>query len=290
MKLINIINIIKHTKKNPFILFYLLMSICILHLSPMDTMGKNTYFLSTIEYPSLFQKEKTKGKGYGMARDLTTEAFIASGSDVRYQILPMARCIKMYKKYAANVGAIDWFKNAQMMNKVLYANVAHSKFVLFYKKKKFPGGIHFSKLEDLKKYGRIGNVRGSSTTKIVQKAGLKIDWADSLKCNFKKLNGNRFDIAISIQIAGWNTLEHLYPDRIDEFDCCQKTIFEIPISVTFRKKNKAIYDEFMDGLKTIANNGKYREVLERYYENKKIPDKIVALLNQYKSFDKLSAR
>ena len=253
-------------------------------------MGKDIYYLSTIEYPPLFQKEKMPGKGFGIARDLATEAFIASGYDVIYQILPIGRCIKMFNQYVANVGAINWFRNAQMMDSVLYSNVTHSKFVLFYKKNKFPKGISFSKIEDLKKYGRIGNVRRSSTTKIVQKAGLKIDWADSLECNFKKLNGNRFDVAISIQLSGWATLENLYPNRLNEFDCCKKPIFEIPISVTFPKENKAIYDQFMQGLIAIANNGTYREILEKYYGKNRIPGKVASLLEQYESFKQISAR
>jgi polar amino acid transport system substrate-binding protein len=243
--------------------------------------GQDTYCLSTIEYPPLFQKNETPGKGYGIARDITTEAFLAMGYKVTYKIIPMVRCIKMNKKYVANVGAINWFKNAQMMDKVVYANVAHSKFVLFYKKKKFPNGISFSSIDDLKKYGKIGNVRGSSTTKIVQKAGLNIDWASSLETNLKKLGANRYDLAISIQLAGWSTLEQLIPEEINEYECSQKAIFEIPISVTFLKENKAVCDQLINGLITIANNGKYMEILKRYYGKSIIPNEVLAIFHEY---------
>jgi polar amino acid transport system substrate-binding protein len=260
---------------------FLIMMPVLLPIYSEIAVGQDTYCLSTIEYPPLFQKNETPGKGYGIARDITTEAFLAMGYKVTYKIIPMVRCIKMNKKYVANVGAINWFKNAQMMDKVVYANVAHSKFVLFYKKKKFPNGISFSSIDDLKKYGKIGNVRGSSTTKIVQKAGLNIDWASSLETNLKKLGANRYDLAISIQLAGWSTLEQLIPEEINEYECSQKAIFEIPISVTFLKENKAVCDQFINGLITIANNGKYMEILKRYYGKSRIPNEVLAIFHEY---------
>jgi len=259
--------------------------VCLIHLSLDKGIAETHVLLSTIEYPPLFQKEKIPGKGFGIARDLATEAFNAAGYQVSYHILPMARCTRMNKQYVANVGAINWFKNANMMDRVLYANVTHSKFVLFYKKETFPDGIHFEKLEDLKKYGRIGNVRGSSTTKIVQKAGLNIDWASSLESNFKKLQGSRFDVAISIQLAGWTVLQRLYPDELQKFDCCEKAIFDIPISVTFLKENQHIYHEFMKGLRTIVNKGRFLQILNLYYGSSKIPEEVLAILKRYQCND-----
>ena len=245
--------------------------------------GKDTYLLSTIEYPPLFQEKEIPGKGFGIALDLTTEAFKAVGKEVKYKIIPMKRCILMEKKYIANVGAINWFKNANMMDKVLYVNVTHSKFVLFYKKNKFPNDITFSKLEDLKQFGNIGNVRGSSTTKLVENAGLSIDWASSLELNFKKLHNDRFDLAISIQLAGWATLMHLYPSAIEQYSCSSKAILEIPISITFLKENKTIYDEFIKGIRMIAANGKFMEILEKYYGKEKIPEEVLKILKEHQS-------
>jgi len=262
----------------------ILTNFLFVHFSLQETVGQDRLLLSTIEYPTLFQKEKTPGKGFGVARDLATEAFRTAGHQVHYHILPMARCTRMLKQYVANVGAINWFKNAKMMDQVIYTDVVNSTFVLFYKKSKFPNGIQFSTIEELKKYGRIGSVRGSSTTPVVKNAGLKIDWAPSLEINFIKLKRGRYDVAISIYLAGWATLEKLYPDQLDMFDCSQKDIYEIPISITFSKEKRDLFESFMKGLKTIANNGKYVEILNRYYGKNRIPDKILAILQQNMEF------
>lgn len=255
----------------------------LLAFAPTNAMSQERYLLSTIEYPPLFQASETAGKGFGIARDITTAAYKAVGREVAYEIIPMKRSTLMEKKYIANVGAINWFKNANMMDKVVYANVTHSKFVLFYKKEKFPGGISFTKAEDLKSYGSIGNVRGSSTTKVVEKAGLKIDWASDLGQNFKKLKGNRYDLAISIELAGWATLDSLYPSEVVQYDRNPKGILEIPISTTFLKENQAAYEELMKGLKLIAANGEFMAILERYYGKGRVPAEVMSILKDYQS-------
>jgi hypothetical protein len=93
------------------------------------------------------------------------------------------------------------------------------------------------------------------------------------------LRGNRYDLAISIQLAGWSTLEQLIPDEINEYKCSQKAIFEIPISVTFLKE-----DQFNNGLRTIANNGKYMEILKRYYGKSRIPNEVLSIFHEYQNY------
>jgi hypothetical protein len=95
------------------------------------------------------------------------------------------------------------------------------------------------------------------------------------------LGANRYDLAISIQLAGWSTLEQLIPEEINEYECSQKAIFEIPISVTFLKENKAVCDQLINGLITIANNGKYMEILKRYYGKSRIPNEVLAIFHEY---------
>ncbi len=235
--------------------------------------------ISTIEYPPLFQKKATEGKGFGIARDITTEAFKAVGRDVEYRIIPMARCILMSKKFAANLGAINWYKNAGKLDQVVYENVTHSKFVLFYKKEKFPEGIGFNKIHDLMAYGKIGNVRGSSTTRIVNKASLPIDWSTDLGENFVKLKADRYDLAIAIELAGWAMLNQMNPDDVGKYDRNPTPLMEIPISLVVPKRNMKVYEDFKKGIKIIKENGVFHEIAERYYGKGKVPAEVLAILN-----------
>lgn len=249
--------------------------ICLLLVSFTSTLFAEKIVISTIEYPPLFQLEEYPGGGHGSASDITVAAFKEVGVDVEYKYIPMVRCVYsiVKKENPANLGTINWFKKENQLDLVEGVDLFTVKFQFFYKKSKYPDGVTYDNLSDMQKY-TIGNVRGSSSTGVTEKAGLNIDWAADLDQNFKKLNGNRFDFAIAIDSAGWATLKKLFPEKIDEFGVIEKPILTIPLSLIFHKDQKELIAKYKDGLGKIVNNGQFMEIMEKYYGKGKVSEDI----------------
>lgn len=241
----------------------------------------NAVRISTIEYPPVFQSERIPGKGYGIALDLTQAAFEAAGITVDFVFIPMIRSVESVTKrrYPANLGTVRWFEQKGEQDAVNVVNLININFMLFYKRTRFSDTAALHSLDDLKGY-RIGNVRGSSTTPVVQAAGLNIDWISRLDLNFKKLQAERIDFAIASEAAGWTLIDQLYPDALSEFSVVQEPIYRIPVGVVFHKEEQPLAARFRDGVARIIQNGQYARIVDRYYDSSKItlslfPDNIL---------------
>lgn len=228
----------------------------------------DTVEISTIEYPSLFQSKPTPGVGYGAARDLTDAAFHRVGMATRYTFLPMVRSVEsvMNRRFDANLGSANWFVQSGHFDQVVSETLLYINFKLFYRKSRFPKGVGFDTFSDLNDY-RIGNVRGSSTTPVVKRLALKIDWISSLELNFRKLMAGRVDFAISGELAGWDQLEKLFPGQRDEFATIPVPIHIVPISVVFHKDESEVAARFRKGLDLLIDDGTYEQIVSRYYTN-----------------------
>jgi len=254
--------------------FYLVTIISMLFAS--NAFASEKYKLCSIEYPPIFQSKLLPGLGYGVASDITVEAFKSVNVDVSFDFIPMVRSVEyvIQEKYPAILGTISWFIRDKKDHLVQSVDLFTIHFLLFYKKSKFPEGITYDNLNELSKYN-IGNVRGSSTTPIVEKANLTIEWVSKLELNFKKLHAGRLDFAIGAGISGWGILRDLYPDSINDFSAIKKPIFTIPISLVFSKNQSILKEKFQKGIDIILENGKFYEIMERYYGKDKVSDNIL---------------
>ncbi len=225
--------------------------------------------ISTIEYPPLFQSVEIPGKGYGVASDLTIAAFQSVNVNVKFAYYPMSRAVVSVTSqgYPANLGSINWFIKDRQDQSVEVVNLFNIDFKLYYKKTRFPGGLDYDKLSDLK-HLQIGNVRGSSTTPVVTQAALNIHWFRSLEQNFKVLNANRIDLAIGGESAGWTLIKSLYPGLHHHFSTVEKSIHQVPIGLVFHKSQQDLIAEFNKGIDIILRNGTYMDIVQRYYGDK----------------------
>lgn len=232
--------------------------------------------LTTIEYPPLFQSKYMQGLGYGVASDLTVQAFKAAGIDAEFDYIPMIRSVEsvISKKYPANLGSINWFTKDQKEHLVEVVDLFYIHFLLFYKKENYPDGISYENLSEFKKY-TVGNVRGSSTTPVVTKAGLNIEWVSKLELNFKKLHADRLNFAIGGETAGWTLIKELYPDDADKFAAVKKPVLTVPIGLVFHKDESDLLDKFKTGINIILENGKYYEIMKRYYKEDQVINNIL---------------
>lgn len=240
--------------------------------APARTTNTEIY-ISTIEYPPLFQSAKIPGMGYGVASDLTQAAFEAVNINVKFVHLPMSRAVVSVssQQYPANLGSINWFIKDGKEESVEVVNLFNIAFLLYYKKEKFPDGVHFKELSELKNL-HIGNVRGSSTTPVVTQAGLNIHWFRTLEQNFRVLNAGRIDLAIGGESAGWTLIKSLYPDTHQQFATAENSIHQVPIGLVFHRSQQQLIEKFKLGIDVILQNGTYMDIAKRYYGNKALDE------------------
>lgn len=231
-----------------------------LSLKPVD--------ISTIEYPSLFQREPQPGLGYGAAQDITSEAFQAAGIGVTYSYQPMIRSVEsvIEKRFPANLGSINWFIKDGKQDEVQSVDLLYINFKLFYLKSRFPNETSLPSFEGLKTY-RVGNVRGSSTTPVLQSLGIEPDWISTLELNFRKLAAGRVDFAIAGEKAGWTLIDQLSMPQ-EQFGTISDPIHVVPISLVFHKDAQLLQQQFKSGLCTIIKDGRYLKIMQRYYSKK----------------------
>lgn len=232
--------------------------------------------VSSVIYPPLVFENEVPGFGEGMLRDIVTEAFRAEGMDVDYALLPMSRNVwsVMSKVGGCCLGAMEWFERSGVADKVEPVDIIKLEFMAFYKVNDFPDGVDFERLEDLQGYS-FGNVRGSSSQRALDAAGLETDLVRNIRLNFLKLDAGRFDFAISFQVTGEYLLRDLFPGNEAEFSYLRKPIQEMRLSVIFQKESRALKDKFTKGLETIARNGIYYSILKRYHVSGYVPEEII---------------
>lgn len=232
--------------------------------------------ISTIEYPPLFQSTHLPGKGYGVASDLTVAAFNAVNAEVKFDYIPMIRSVSsvIARRHPASLGSINWFIKDQKEHAVEVVNLFNISFKLFYKKSRFPSGMSYQQLSELKPFS-IGNVRGSSTTPVVNRARLNIRWISALEQNFRMLNADRIDFAIGGETAGWTLIQTLFPGEESQFAVVDKAIHTVPIGLVFHKDEQVLIQKFRQGIHRIIKDGSYFRILERYYKKEQITSSLL---------------
>ena len=244
--------------KNTVFVFFLLI-IC-------TGISADSIKVSTIDSPPYYVANPLPGEKSGIAIDLVTEAWKMADTEVLFDFIPIARAkwSLLENKHTALLGTSQWFSEEDQNTRIDSVNLLKIDFKIFYKKKRFPDGLNYEKLEDLKDY-KIGNVRGSSTLPILEDADLNIELVGLVKQNFHKLHTDRIDLVVAVELTGWMFLKELYPDSFDDYAATDKNIYTANIGLVFRKENKEAIKQFKKGLIEIIENGTYETLINEYY-------------------------
>ena len=260
-------------KKNIVIIVIALVSV---FCSCAPTGAGDSVYVATVLYPPLVFEDVVPQFGNGMLRDIVTEAFAAEGGNTEYDLLPMSRNVWSIVKRVRDccLGSMEWFRRSGLEDKVESVDIIQLNFVGFYQVKRFPEGVTFGRLEELSKYS-FGNVRGSSSQRTLDEAGLHTDLASDIRINFLKLNAGRFDFAVAFQVTGEYLIWELFPEKAPEFSFTSKSIQQMKLSVIFQKRSRRLKQRFISGLEKIARNGIYYSILKRYHVNGIVPEDII---------------
>ena len=222
--------------------------------------------VSSTVYPSFSQPDVMPGLGNGVLYDLTVQAFKAVDSEVQIDFIPMARIVWSVTEndYDAALGTINWFSRKQKDHLVKAVDLLTANIVFFYKKDRFPNGISYETLSELKRY-KVGSIRGSSTLPLLEKAGITTELVAELDQNFNKLDAGHIDLTVAVDLTGRNILKKLFPDTANNFATVKKPVLSIVTSLAFAKEKSGPMQIFQKGLNKILENGTFYEIIERYY-------------------------
>ncbi|MBW2607603.1 MAG: transporter substrate-binding domain-containing protein [Deltaproteobacteria bacterium] len=196
------------------------------------------------------------------------------------EYLPMAR---VYDKYAGNaVGNPEFFLPYHEYAAII--PIAFYRSAIFYYKPHHQKEIIFNRLADLRGYV-IGVQKGTITDKsYFDRAGIRFEESYSQESLFRKLTLGRIDLCIEIDLSGRLAIKRLFPKEVHNFGRVEISGSASPITIMIEKnfpKGEKLGRKYKEGLRKIVGNGKYREILEKYYDKGNIPRDWSKLLDRF---------
>lgn len=221
------------------------------------------------EYPPYLSS--TPGENF--SGELAQAAFQKSGVDLAIDYYPLKRYGMLGDQSATPVLLGDTSHLTEERLKTLSTvPILTIRLVLMYYKPAYPQGISYETLDDLKPY-RIGQVLGSASEDIFKAANIEAE-TSQLEGVIRKLQSKRIDLGVVADLSGIMLVKKLFPEEIENFGYLEKTLITFPGSILFdRKHPKGEHAEtlFRQGFQALKQEGKHRDILEKYYGNGQIP-------------------
>jgi polar amino acid transport system substrate-binding protein len=203
----------------------------------------------------------------GVVLQLIAAAFAEMHREVKFEFYPWARCELMIKHGAA-FGAAPYFKTAERQAEFDFsAPIIYSYNRFFSNKLKFPRGFTWRTLEDFRGYN-MGAVNGYWYIPAFERAGLRLDYANSDLLNMKKLQLQRIDFIVVDEVVA----NQLLRDNFSPAEVASVAMLDKPESVaTFHLMISRAYpnhaqltEELNQGLAILRAKNAYLPVLQRY--------------------------
>jgi polar amino acid transport system substrate-binding protein len=225
--------------------------------------------LGVPESPPYFSE---KLSGQGMVSELLTAAFKSQGYDASYQFVPLARLFVTLTE--GRVTAIPYGMGSlspEDKKKVVESKPVYlSEYVFFYKKSKFPKGVEFKDIAELRGYTVEVKNGNAPIIDLLTAKGLKIDLGNASDQMFTKLSIDRADFMAVPDLGGLDLIRTLNLKESD-YDYT-KFISSSNRTMMFMKTgNEKIIAAFNTGYALIMKNGTYKKILEKYYGTDKVP-------------------
>nr|WP_320042477.1 transporter substrate-binding domain-containing protein [uncultured Desulfobacter sp.] len=152
--------------------------------------------------------------------------------------------------------------------------IAVCRLAFFYYKPHHEKEMTYRGLDDIKGYA-LGVIRGAlDDVSFFEKKGIKVVKLNSEDSMIKMLKNGRIDLCSMLKLSGIYTINKMFPDDAENFLNFEIKGTATPVTVMIDKYfpgGKELGEKYTNGLKMIIENGKYIEILEKYYGRGKIP-------------------
>lgn len=244
--------------------------LCLFILLTTITFAKEDIILQSFEYPPYLTGNINQ---MGIAEEILDEIFNHSKYHFKIVSFPTARAKHNFDNNSNSIIALseNAFKNEYAQKK--YFGVRFLKFRFAYLIRNETKDI--VNIDDLKNY-TVGEILGSSFINTNKFYAKNIEEVLSHKQNIEKLYTGRNDAMHAIDFTLYETINQYYPKEKEFFKFA--TYSEYSYAVLIIHNERKDLAEFVKlRLKEIINNGKYDEIVSKYYKNKMSTGKLMTL-------------
>jgi ABC-type amino acid transport substrate-binding protein len=211
----------------------------------------------------------------GLWCELVSAALGREGVDVGWEFYPLERM-----KAEVLSGANPGFVNSTLVITpeeaprlaVSPEPFAYADIVAFYPIDRFPRGLGLHSPVDLRGL-RTGAIRGTGSVAVLTKAGVSPDLANDVSSLLRKLVVDRTDVAVVADLAGLAALDSAAPGQTGRYG--YESVYRSPIDlIVSRARGIDLQTRFLQGMRTIRQDGTYLAILERYYPPGKVNHRV----------------
>lgn len=202
---------------------------------------------------------------YGLFTEIVSAVFKEMGVSPQYRFYPWRRCF-MNVKNGYVFGAFPYSITEEREKDVLYSeSIISSQNMLFYRVDKFPQGIVYNRLEDLKPY-ILGGVLGYYYEEIFKQANLTVSYLQTEEKILKLLYKNRIDFMPMNEQVGWHLIRKMYPQEIGEFATIPTPLSSGGLHLIVSKQYpdaEKLLKQFNTALRIVKNKPIYKLILNK---------------------------
>lgn len=173
----------------------------------------DTVILATGDWQPYVVKDKPET---GIFTQIVINVFNTMGMKTKFVYAPWKRVEVIVNKGQAFAAIPYSYTNERAKIFNYSIPIMDSTYIFLYNKKRYPNGIHYKELNDLKSY-RIGGVIGYWYDSLFKEAGLNVEYVASDEQSIKKLYSGRIDLAATDTLVGQMLIKELYPKQTEVF-------------------------------------------------------------------------
>lgn len=241
-----------------------------LFLLPLGAMGDEPMVvqLDANESPPYWSSQLPND---GLGGEIVQAISKAAGIKSEIKYFPLKRLIEDDSNN--DLGNPQFYLDAQDFGAIV--PIAVYNVSVFYYKPHFGEEIQINHIKDLSGY-KVGLLKGTLIDRAYfRTAGIDVEESYNQDSLIKKLKHGRIDFCIEIDLVGHQSIQTLFPDEIDNFSEIILPRSSSPIAILLDEdypSAKALGLKYKKGLEAIIENGRYQEILDRYYGVHKVPE------------------
>ena len=208
--------------------------------------------------------------GGGLGSELVQAISTAAGITTHINFAPLSRMIE--DRNNNDLGNPEFYIGKQEFAAII--PIAVSQTSIFYYRPNFPKPVRIVSFDDLKHY-RIGVLKGTLIERhAFESIGLHFESSYAQASLFKKLKAGRLDLVFEIDLVGQHMIKSVFPEHMSDFVRLPLPHSASPIAIMLDAEYPdvdAIATQYREGLKAIIADGRYQQIVEKYYPDGQLP-------------------
>ncbi|TAN71004.1 MAG: transporter substrate-binding domain-containing protein [Methylobacter sp.] len=249
----------------------------LLLLIPLWTAQADIVVLEANESPPYWSNSLPGG---GLGSELVQAISDAVGLQTQINFVPLSRMIE--DKNNNDLGNPEFYMAQQEFAAII--PFAITEAAIFYYRPRYNHALKLTGFNDLKQY-RLGVLKGTLIDRhAFEQMGLHFESSYAQASLFKKLKLGRIDLVFEIDLVGRQMIAQLFPEQKDDFirQPLPNSISPIAIMLDAEYPHAVeIAAQYRKGLAAIIANGRYQQIVEKYYPDGQLPSGWFANLQRF---------